>query len=180
MGDDHPSIAKALERAIEKNVIVVASAGRRVYTPIAFPAKCDRIFCIGSANGYGAQAVSNPANGKSEKFSALGEGVQVEWPPSADPLNDPELMSGYRCLPGSSTAAVVAAGIASLLIDFTRQFCNYAEGADNFENMRKLFREMSRQTATKEYPFLDLVSLFDRPDPKLRIKSILLEGSYGL
>ena len=181
MGHDVPVISDALQRAIAKNIIIVASAPNRGYEPISFPAICDRIFCVGSATGYGAPAAYNPPGGKKEKFCALGEGVRVTW--VADPNETPDSTNGdeSRSLVknGCSTATVVVAGIASLYIDFTRQFCDPGKGADNYENMRKLFREMSKETAEKEYSVLVPWSLFrqrDNRDPRGYIKQILLQG----
>lgn len=179
MNHDCPVISEALQRAINKNVIVVASAPNRGHDPISFPAKYDRVFCIGTATGHGAPAPYNPRGRKKEKFCALGEGVQVTWTTGPNQRSDPsnELERQFVCKNGSSAATIVAAGIAALYIDFTRQFCNLGEGADNFENMHKLFHELSKQTAGQEYPVLIPWSLFRRHEnPKEYIKEVLFKG----
>src|SRR5271169_288781 len=181
MEHDIPVIAAALQSAIAKNIVVVASAPNRGYEPINFPARCDRIFCIGSATGYGSPAAYNPPSLKKEKFCALGEGVRVPWNIDPNETLDPNKGQerGFRFKNGCSTATVVAAGIVSLYIDYTRQFCDPGKGADNYENMRKLFREMSKKTADKDYAVLVPWSLFrerDQRDPRAYIKRILLQG----
>lgn len=178
MNTDYPVIAEALDRAINKGVIIVASAPNKTYTPMTFPAKYDRIFCIGSAYGDGRLAGSNPSNGKEEKFCTLGQGVRVTWKLESTKSSDENGEEGkYRHDAGTSTATVIAAGIASLFVDYCRQISDYGRGPDNFAYMRKLFLEMSKYSSGKEYRFLAPWVLFqNQEDPKRNIKRILFEG----
>ena len=62
---------------------------------------------------------------------------------------------------GTSTATPVAAGIAALLIAYTRQFRDPGLDAANYDNMRKLFLSMSQDSYGEPYRFLAPWSLFE-------------------
>lgn len=149
--EDVPGIARAIENALKLGVVIVAPEIN--HYPIAFPARMKNVFCIGSADGKGSPSVSySPLLGH-EKFSALGEGVKgaryIEK--TTDYSHDEGL---YVRKDGTSIAALVAAGIAAFLIDYTRQFVDLGRGANNCENMRKLFIHMSQAIVGQSYRFL--------------------------
>ena len=80
----------------------------------------------------------------------------------------------FRRLSGTSTAVSVAAGIAAFLIDFTRQFLEGGRGADNMDNLRKIFVKMSEPTSEEPYRYLAPKYLFTcSKDMKGLIKSVL-------
>ena len=149
--EDVPVIARAIENALKLGVVVVAPEIN--HYSIAFPARMKNVFCIGSADGKGSPSVSYSPLFGHERFSALGEGVKgalcIEK--TTDCSDDEGL---YVRKDGTSTAALVAAGIAAFLIDYTRQFMDLGQGANNCENMRKLFNSMSRATVGQSYRFL--------------------------
>ena len=72
----------------------------------------------------------------------------------------------------SSTATPIAAGIAALLIDYSRQQLNNYDAQD-IDNMRKLFFAMSMETDGSPNRYLVLWSLFERQDPKETIKRVM-------
>lgn len=182
MNGTHPLIAEALDRAINNGVIIVAAAPNKTYSPMTFPANYNRVFCIGSAYGDGRLAGSNPSNGKEEKFCALGQGVRIPWTSGSIQTPDKNRLVGggenYRYDAGTSTATAVAAGIASLFVDYMRQIMDYGRGPQNYEYMRKLFLEMSKHASGQEYRFLAPWSLFQQKEYKRIIKRILSDGIY--
>ena len=138
---------------------------------ITFPAKLHGIFCIGSADTYGNRSPFSPPFEGEEKYSALGEAVSAACPVSLShkPGYDKSKQTIRR--DGTSTATPIAAGIAALLIDFTRQFM---DGIDTYENMRKLFIGMSEATVGKDYRYLALTYLFGPgKDSKAFIKEVI-------
>jgi hypothetical protein len=177
MGGRHPLIDEALDRAVNNGTIIVAAAPNRTYTPMTTPAKHPKVFCIGSAYGDGRPTGANPPHEK-QKFCALGEGVRVDWNFEAPRLSH-ELPAGgpHRHDAGTSTATVIAAGIASLFIDYLRQISDYGRGPGNFESINKLFLSMSDHAAGQEYRFLAPWSLFQGTNYKENMKRIISEGS---
>jgi|SRR5579859_3128870 len=177
MGGRHSLIEEALDRAVNNGAIIVAAAPNRTYTPMTFPAKHPKVFCIGSAYGDGRATGANPPHEK-QKFCALGEGVRVDWKFEATSKSH-QIPAGelYRHDAGTSTATVIAAGIVSLFVDYLRQISDYGRGPENFETLLKLFLSMSDHDAGKEYRFLAPWLLFQATNYKDKIKRIISEGS---
>jgi tetratricopeptide (TPR) repeat protein len=169
-----PSIAKALGKAIEKGILVFACASNSgANDPITFPARLQGIFCIGSADGKGAQSIFNPPSEDEETYSALGEAVQGACPANLSQEPGYNATEGTIRRDGTSISTPIAAGIAALLIDYTWQFMD-GKGAQTYENMRKLFIEMSKSTVRKDYRYLAPWNLFEQPnDPKSYISAVL-------
>jgi hypothetical protein len=176
MGGRHSQIDDALNRAVDNGAVIVAAAPNRTYLPMTFPAKHPKVFCIGSAYGDGRPTGANPAHSKT-KFCALGEGVRVDWKIENSRNPQPVPAAGqYRYDAGTSTATVIAAGIASLFIDYIRQISDYGRGSGNFESMQKLFLAMSEHASGQEYRFLAPWSLLQGTDYKENIKQIISVG----
>jgi subtilisin family serine protease len=168
--DDVPSITAALNRAIENNILIFASASNDgANFDITFPARLRGVFCIGSADGKGHPSSFNPPKEGPEKYSALGEAVLGACPKnlSDQPGYDPETQTIRR--DGTSTATAIAAGIAALFIDYTGE--RRRDSTD--ENIRKLFARMSKMTVKKDYRYLAPWSLFQGKDPYNEIKTIM-------
>lgn len=171
MRDDPQSIVEALNEARKRGCIILASASNEgANHAITFPAKLDNVFCIGSADGKGCRSSFSPPFIGEEKYSALGEAVL-----GACVLPDGEAEGDcYSRRSGTSTAVAIATGIVALLIDYTRQFTGRGKGADNWDNLRKLFIKMSEATAEEPYRFLAPKYLFDTSkDVKDLIKSVI-------
>lgn len=160
-----------MNEARRRGIIILASASNEgANNRIAFPARLDNVFCIGSADGKGGRSSFSPPFIGEEKYSALGEAVLGAWPLQDDV--DAEKQSCRRS--GTSTAVAIAAGIVSLLIDYTRQFLERGKGADNWDNLRKIFLKMSEATAEEPYRYLSPKYLFGTSkDVKSLIKDIL-------
>jgi|SRR5579859_13468 len=167
--DEPKSVAQALTRARGLGIVALASASNDgANNRISFPASLDDVFCIGSANGKGGRSHFSPPFIGEEKYSALGEGVY-----GAVPMQVSKTESFGRKT-GTSTAVMVAAGIVALLMDYTRQFIESGQGADNRANLRKLFLKMSEATAEEPYRFLSPHYLFTiSKDIKGLIKSVI-------
>ena len=170
--DEPLSIVEALNETRRRGIIVFASASNEGANDIiAFPARLEKVFCIGSADGKGSRSSFSPPFMGEEKYSALGECVLGAEPVQID--DDRETLH-YSRRSGASTAVVVAAGIAAILIDYTRQFMEHGRGADNWDNLRKIFIAMSEATAEESYRYLSPKYLFGMSkDVKGLIKCIL-------
>ena len=76
-----------------------------------FPAKHQDVICIHSADGDGVPSKRNPWGQNGDKnFSALGEFIEA-----------PHKGQANERVSGSSVASAVAAGIAALVLEFSRQ-----------------------------------------------------------
>jgi subtilase family serine protease len=161
MQENVPSISTALNHALRNGILVFASASNHgANYPITFPARLQGIFCIGSAEGLGAQSSFNPPFEGVEKYSVLGEAVSGACPKSLS--NRPGYDSTTQTIrrSGTSTATPIAAGIAALFIDYSWQLMD-GNAACTYENVRKLFTSMSPATVGKDYRYLSPWSLFE-------------------
>jgi Subtilase family len=152
-------------------VIILASASNQgANHPITFPARLKNIvFCIGAADGKGNPAAFNPPFIGEEKYSALGEAVL-----GAVPGNQ------YRRKDGTSTATPIAAGIAAVLIDFTRQFMDMPKGPDIYQTMRKLFIKMSEATVEQSYRYLAPWYLINPEQDSRKVIKAICENPVGM
>jgi hypothetical protein len=179
MNKEIPTISTALNEALKAGIVIFASASNAgANDPITFPARLEGIFCIGSANGVGGPSTFNPPS-KKEKYSVLGEAVSGAYPKHrADGLKGYDAEQQTIRQDGTSTATPIAAGIAALLIDYSWQLMG-RKVAGTYENVRKLFKCMSKGTALQNYRYLVPWSLFEREiDSREYIKDIL-ESSLG-
>jgi Subtilase family len=174
--DESESVTKALNRAQQSGIITLASASNEGANDcISFPARLNNIFCIGSADGKGFPSSFSPPYRDKEKYSTLGEEVLGAIPVCNSDLKS-EAIYGRRS--GTSTALAVATGIVALLIDYTRQFLPKGKGADNRDNLRKIFLKMSDATAGECYRYLALKYFFglkshENKDTRFVIKEVL-------
>ena len=126
--DEPSSVREALNEARRRGIIVLASASNEgANDTIAFPARLESVFCIGSADGKGSRSSFSPPFMGEEKYSTLGEavlGAHLINDDNDDGNGETRIHSRRS---GTSTAVVIAAGIVALLIDYTRQFMDLEE-----------------------------------------------------
>lgn len=159
-----PEIKDAIRDAFHEGTIILAAAsnsGVNPHYPISFPANMRQVICIHSSDGEGNPSPRNPPPTPDCNLAVLGEGVAAAWPGGLD--TDRE--DGLRVASGSSVATPIAAGLASLLIDYASQ-----RGPDHeivadwrrlkhCDEMRKVFKGMARERAG--YFSIAPSSLFD-------------------
>jgi hypothetical protein len=144
-------IRQAIYDAYSKDKIILAAASnsgsiipnRRV----SYPARIQgQVLSIRSASGQSVRSHASPKpSDGDDNFMILGEGIEVAWPRH---LNGGNLT---RYVSGSSFATPVAAGIASLVMEFSKQRDKKGpnvskESADTlwtYRGIRKIFRYMS-------------------------------------
>ncbi|PNP43616.1 hypothetical protein TGAMA5MH_04588 [Trichoderma gamsii] len=133
-----PRLQHAVQKASAANKLVFAAASNwGKLNPVAFPARHSLYtMCIFSTDTYNRPSRFNPNRRlDSLNFAILGEGFQ-------HPGNANERVHG------TSAATAAAAGLAALIIDFTRQQGNYgvitrAADVSNMIGMTAIFNAMS-------------------------------------
>lgn len=166
-----PTLAKAIDLAYERGVIIVASASNdgRNKDVVDFPARMVNVFCIGAADGKGTPSKFNPPSKGVEKYSTLGEGVLGAFTGISE---DRHSTASIRH--GSSTATPIAAGLIALFLEYIRQFTDPVKGPDNFHQVRKLLLAMSSASAGESYRYLNPWALLRAtPDFRGTIKDII-------
>lgn len=160
------NIEKALIRAHDQNVVIVAAASNEGdLNKIAFPARLyNYVICIGAADGFGAVTSFTTTDPDIQHYATLGKAV------SGASLKGP----WYRSNPtelrsGTSTATPIAAGIAALLIDYVGR--NGSKLAKSHKGMLKLFAKISHDKDT--YRVLAPSQLIENPDT---LKKIIEDG----
>jgi subtilisin family serine protease len=129
---EHDDITKAIEKAYEKDIVMLAAVsndGNRPLQPIAFPARNPFVLCINSADGNGNKSSSNsPApNGggktrRTDNFSILGQGFRSCWPNELSKDEEfSEEIGSWKISSGSSVATAVAASVAALVMELGRK-----------------------------------------------------------
>ncbi|OCL01092.1 subtilisin-like protein [Cenococcum geophilum 1.58] len=119
---DNGHLKTALLYAQEKHVLVFAATsndGIRDSSGMMYPARAHNVISVDSANGEGETSGFNPAsndneNSKGDRFTAPGEDVLSAYPPDLE-------KSGIKRMTGTSFSTPIAAGVAALVLEFSRQ-----------------------------------------------------------
>jgi subtilisin family serine protease len=149
-------IARVLNRALTLGIVIVAP---KIHVgedcpKVTFPSRLNNVLCIGSADGKGSPSEFYSSFMEDQGFSALGEGVMGALCRTEKPTDYAHCEGYYIRKDGTSTAALVAAGIAAFLLDYTQQFMDSGRDTDIHNNMRRLFVSMSQATIGQPYRFL--------------------------
>src|SRR5437773_4736635 len=169
------SIAAIIERALIKahktNILIIASASNEgANDPITFPASLPVVICIGAADGKGNRSEFTSYKSGVEKYTTLGIAVLGAKVSTISDVNEP--LQERR--DGTSTAAPVAAGIATLLIEYTWHISEQTNlDGTIHDNMRKLFLAMSAESQGQANRYLAPWSIFESEDESRRRESIM-------
>ncbi|KAF4957460.1 hypothetical protein FGADI_3096 [Fusarium gaditjirri] len=144
--DHQPEIAKAVSRARSKQILIFSAASNsQNMESIYFPAKDHyQVFGIFSTNAGNRESRDlNPSpDDRQHSLAIFGEGVEV--------AEDKPLLSG------TSYSTSIAAGLAGMLLDFSRQETDKKDipnisRLNNMEVMMKMFLEMARESSDGRY-----------------------------
>lgn len=112
-----PQIQQRIREATDKHVLVFAAAsndGNNQDPPIAYPAREEGVFAIGSTDSFGMPSpFSPPPQHNDSNFATLGEGVNSAWPK--------RLGGPMRIMSGTSVACPIGAALAALILDYARE-----------------------------------------------------------
>lgn len=144
-------VGEALSFAKQHNVLMFASTtnyGFAETNSILYPGRAPEVICVDAAEDTGQLAgfaIEDISQGRIERFSAPGLGII-------------SAVSG-ESMDGSSFACPLAAGIAALALEFTRQIplCNsksVQEAVQQREGMVRIFRRMSKLNSSSSSRFL--------------------------
>lgn len=142
---DQTQIAKAIHDARTSNILIFSAASNsRNIDPIYFPASwTDQVFGIFSTNaGIRESRSLNPSPGnRPHSFAIFGEDV--------------ELSEAQDLVSGASYSTSMAAGLAGMLLDFSRQKTDRNEFPDisrvrEMRGMMVVFREMATRDGMYE------------------------------
>jgi hypothetical protein len=163
-------IGDAIKTAEDSNILFFAAASNNGGNArLSWPARHSNVFSIYASDGYGNKYWRNPTQQRhDDNFAVLGSHVNAWWP------------SGQKILrSGTSTAAPIAAGLASMILHFIRQhqqesvqsLRNAGENAEEvlerlttFSGMRSVFRLMVERDAENRdgYSYIAPWWLLDR------------------
>ena len=170
---EEDTISQAVLEAFTKKKVIMAAASNSGSTipnkRVAYPARiAGQVLSIRSATGQNVRSSASPTpSDGDDNFMILGEGIEAAWPRR---LNGSSLT---RYVSGTSFATPVAAGIASLILEYSIQRGKSGpnvpkESADllwTHRGIRKIFRSMCAvddQSVNVDCSMICPWSLFDR------------------
>jgi subtilisin family serine protease len=112
LGGSDPDVDAALDRALDRGIVVVAAAGNNGLPLCEQPSGEGRLLCVGAVDKRGNRAL----------FSNFGSGLGIVAPGGSGlPAQDEDILStynngGYEEIAGTSQATPFVAGVAALLV----------------------------------------------------------------
>lgn len=154
-------IDRALNYAHNNDVLLFAAAandGANTTIPEAWPARDHIVFSIHATHQNGSNWAQNPSTDRTDNWATLGVDVSLD-----------ETEGDTQAITGTSIATPIAAGMAAMLIEFTRQAdvryksskkFRLLQRAQTFHGMQTLFRASSQYMVAHRYFYLKPWHLF--------------------
>lgn len=160
-GERHNPIFEAIKHAHSNGVLLFAAAcndGNNHPSGVAWPANEPRVICVHSGDGLGNKSPYTPESRDNMRIMVLGECIKSAWP---EKFSLPE---NHKYMSGTSCAAPIAAGIAAVLLDYSRGVLSSEEWETFHESdkMRKMFRRLTDDSRAPGYWWIKLSIMFKR------------------
>lgn len=147
-GTPSRSVRRAIAKAVDADIIVIAAAGNCVGL-VVWPAQYDDVIAVGGTN-IGDRMWKGSSSGSAVTISAPAELVwRAERKKASDP---PALVSGGQ---GTSFATALTAGVAALWLAHFGRAAVLAQARARDVSVQELFRAALRQTARRPAGWMD-------------------------
>ena len=140
-----PEIKLAIREAFHLGVSMFAAASNDGgLSTVAFPASLRQVICVNALDGYGRPSNFNPEARPDTNLAVLGEFVEAAWSRQASSAHTARKA-------GTSVATPIAAGIAALILEYSRQDgpagskVHKPDQLRHCDEIRKLLHGMSRK-----------------------------------
>lgn len=160
-------LSAVINRAKVNNVLLFAATsneGIQTRGDMAYPARAAEVIAVDAADGDGNPSKFNPPEGENERFTALGEAVNSAFPMQLTEGTD---TPGWKRMSGTSCATPIAAAIAGLVLEFSRQrpLCydpSVEARLKSVAGMKLVFRKLlsSKFASSSNFKYLDPNKLF--------------------
>jgi subtilisin family serine protease len=139
-----PEVKHAIREAFHLGVSMFAAASNDGgLSTVAFPASLRQVICVNAYDGYGRPSNFNPEARPGTNLAVLGEFVEAAWPL---PRSDAQTVRKA----GTSVATPIAAGLAALILEYSRQDgpagsrVEHRDQLRHCDEVRKVLQCMSR------------------------------------